>query len=126
MPMGMVKVEKGTIQKIEGQIQGDQLRAKGDVLIMYKDLKLQMLEKEEGEKVLDKKGFTTFAANLFVLKKDNPKKGKEIRKEKAEFTRIPEGGFFMLIWKTLMTGTLKTIGAPTKIAKKTASTTIKK
>jgi hypothetical protein len=32
----------------------------------------------------------------------------------------------MLIWKTVMIGTLKTIGAPTKIAKKTVSTTNKK
>ncbi len=43
---------------------------------------------------LDKKGFTTLVASLFILKKDNPKDGKEVRNEKAEFKRIPEGGFF--------------------------------
>jgi len=125
MPMGMAKIEKGTIQKVEAQMQGDQCGANGDVLIMYKDLKLSLLEKDKGEKKLDKKGFTTLVANLFILKKDNPKDGKEVRNEKAEFKRIPEGGFFMLIWKTVMIGTLKTIGAPTKIAKKTVSTTNK-
>jgi len=60
-------------------------------------------------------------ANAFVLKKDNPKEGEEIRKVQAAFKRIPEGGFFMLVWKTIMTGTLKTIGAPTRIANKTVS-----
>ncbi len=118
MPMGMAKIEKGTIQKVEARIQGDQWKANGDVLIMYKDLKLSLLEKDKGERELDKKSFTTLAANLFILKKDNPKKGQEVRKEKAAFTRIAEGGFFMLIWKTLMAGTLKTIGAPAKIASK--------
>jgi hypothetical protein len=122
MPMGMVKIEKGQLQKLHANLQGNELKASGDVAILYKDLKLHLLEKDRGEKQLDKKGFTTFFANTFILKKDNPKGGEEPRKAQAEFKRIPEGGFFMLVWKTIMTGALKTIGAPTKIANKTVNT----
>ncbi|TMI62042.1 MAG: hypothetical protein E6H07_17415 [Bacteroidetes bacterium] len=121
MPMGMVKIEKGELQKLDANIQGDQLQASGDITVLYKDLKLFPLEKDKGEKELDKKGVTSLVANAFVLKKDNPKEGEEIRKVQAAFKRIPEGGFFMLVWKTIMTGTLKTIGAPTRIANKTVS-----
>lgn len=122
MPMGMVKIEEGLLQKLGANLKGDQLKASGDISILYKDLKLHLLEKDRGEKQLDKKGITTFFANTFVLKKDNPKRGEEPRKEQAEFKRIPEGGFFMLVWKTIMTGALKTIGAPPRIANKTANT----
>jgi len=80
-----------------------------------------LLEKDRGEKELDKKGVTTLFANMFVLKKDNPKKGEELQKEQATFKRIPEGGFFMLVWKTILTGALKTVGAPPKIANKTVN-----
>jgi len=122
MPMGLMKIEKGTLQGMEANITGDQWKASGDVLVLYKDLKLHLLEKDKGEKALDKKGFTTFVANLFVLKNSNPKGDKPPRKEQASFMRIQEGGFFMLVWKTMLVGILKTIGAPEKLAYKTMAT----
>ncbi len=120
MPVGMVKIARGELQKLQASIKGDQLQASGDVSILYQDLKLELLEKDKGEAKLDRKGVTSFFANAFILKKDNPKKGDAVRTAQVEFKRIEEGGFFMLIWKVIMTGALKTVGAPTKIARKTA------
>lgn len=122
MPLGMMKVEKGELQKLQANIHGNELGAGGDVMVLYKDLKLALLEKDKGKSVLDKKDVTSFIANLFVLKKDNPKEGKTPRKEQAAFKRDPEGGFMMLVWKTILVGVLKTIGAPEKIAYKKPST----
>ena len=119
MPLGLVKIHDGTLKKLQANIKGNQRRAGGDVLVLYNDLKLDMLEKQNGG--LDKKDVTTFFANAFVLKKDNPKAGTETRHVTATFDRIPEAGFFALVWKTILTGTLKTIGAPTKIASKTSN-----
>jgi hypothetical protein len=118
-PLGLVEVENGDLQKVYATINGDQWKAHGDVLVLYKDLKLSLLEKDKGKKELDKKDVTTFVANSFVLKQNNPAANDDPRREKAEFKRIPEGGFFMLVWKTMMAGVLKTIGAPEKIAYKT-------
>jgi len=98
MPMGMMKIEEGSVQGTEASITGDQWKANGIISLLYNDLKLHLMEKDKGEKALDKKGFTTFVANLFVLKKDNPKDGKPARKEAATFTRNPHGGFFMLVF----------------------------
>lgn len=120
MPLGMTKIKSGVIQKVEAKIKGDQWQANGNILILYKDLNLSLLEKDKGKAALDKKDVTSFIANAFVLKKNNPKKGEEPRKETAEFKRIPEGGFFMLVWKTILAGALKTIGAPVKLASKTS------
>jgi hypothetical protein len=71
---------------------------------------------------LDKKDVTSFVANLFVLKKDNPKEGEAPRTAQAQFNRDPNGGFMMLVWKTILVGVLKTIGAPEKIAYKKPKT----
>ncbi len=121
MPLGMVKIANGELQKVQADIKGDQWQASGNVSILYQDLKLELLEKDKGEAKLDRKGVTSFFANAFILKKDNPKKGDAVRTAPVDFKRIEEGGFFMLIWKVILTGALKTVGAPTKIARKTAA-----
>jgi hypothetical protein len=116
MPLGLVRLDKGALQKLEAHIKGDQWEAQGDVLVLYKDLKLSVLEKDKGKAGLDKKDVTSFFANTFVLKKDNPQDSQAPRKEMAEFRRLPQAGFVMLVWKTILVGTLKTIGAPEKKA----------
>jgi hypothetical protein len=121
VPMGLMKMERGTLHKAEATINGDERKASGQVFIPYSDLKVSLMEKDAGKKVLDKKDMTSFLANLLVIKNDNPLTGKKSRRETAEFTRLPEGGFFMLVWKTFLVGALKTIGASTKIANKPAS-----
>jgi len=118
MPLGMMKVEKGELQKLQANIHGNELNAGGDVLVLYKDLKLSLLEKDKDTAALNKKHVTSLLANLIVLKNDNLKKGKAPRIGQASFRRDPEGGFMMLVWKTILVGVLKTIGAPEKIAYK--------
>ncbi|GAA4742885.1 hypothetical protein [Flavisolibacter ginsenosidimutans] len=118
MPLGMVRMDKGFLDGAEATISGDEQKASGDVLITYHDLKLSLLEKDKGKKGLDKKDVTSLLANILVIKNDNPKKGGEPRREQAEFIRKPTGGFFMLVWKTMLVGALKIIGAPTKYASK--------
>ena len=114
----MMKLEKGTLQKLSADMKGDELGASGEVLVLYNDLKLSLLEKDKGKTNLDKKNVTSLFANLFVLKKENPKNGKAPRTEQGSFKRDPTGGFVMLVWKTILVGVLKTIGAPEKLAYK--------
>ncbi|RYF84823.1 MAG: hypothetical protein EON98_08165 [Chitinophagaceae bacterium] len=117
-PLGLMELEKGTLQKLHATLKGDESQANGTVTVLYNDLKIHLLEKDKGKKALDTKDVTSFLANLFVIKNDNPKKGKAPRVETASFRRDPYGGFFMLIWKTMLVGALKTMGAPEKIAYK--------
>lgn len=118
VPLALAKVEKGNLQKIAATMSGDENGANGNVTLLYNDLKLSLLEKDKGDNDMNKKHLTSFFANAFVLKNDNPKKGEEPRKESGSFQRDPYGGFFMLVWKTMLVGALKTIGAPEKIASK--------
>ncbi|HUC80063.1 MAG TPA: hypothetical protein VMR70_04070, partial [Flavisolibacter sp.] len=75
MPLGLMKMEKGTLNKLTATINGDQAKAQGNVTVLYSDLKLSLLEKEKDQKALDKKDVTSLLANLFVIKNDNPRKG---------------------------------------------------
>jgi hypothetical protein len=120
-PLAMMKIEKGTVTGLEAQMSGNELKAAGDVLLQYKDLKIALMEKDQGEKQLDKKSVTSFLANLLVIKNDHPKKGKAPERQSASFQRDPNGGFFMLVWKTMLVGALKTIGVPEKLAYKKRS-----
>jgi len=117
-PLGLMKINNGNLQKLTASIRGDQYKTNGNVTVLYKDLKLDLLEKDKGKKALDKKDVTSFFANLFVIKNDNPKGKKPPRQETASFQRDPQGGFIMLVWKTILVGVLKTIGAPEKLAYK--------
>ncbi len=65
------------------KISGDELKATSDVLVLYKDLKVTLLEKDSGKKELDKKNVTTLLANLFVIKMITPKEVKS-QEEKRE------------------------------------------
>ncbi|HYG51056.1 MAG TPA: hypothetical protein VD905_09145, partial [Flavobacteriales bacterium] len=118
VPLGMMKIEKGTVTGLETAMSGNELKAAGNVLLQYQDLKIALMEKDQGEKQLDKKSVTSFLANLLVVKNDHPKKGKAPERQTASFQRDPNGGFFMLVWKTMLVGALKTIGAPEKLAYK--------
>jgi hypothetical protein len=118
MPLGMLRVDEGRLQKLQASIKGNEQQAKGNVLVLYKDLRIHLMEKDAGKKALDKKDVTSFLANLFVIKDDNPKKNQLPRNSATAFKRDPNGGFFMLVWKTILVGVLKTIGAPEKLAYK--------
>lgn len=120
VPLGLMKLERGTLRSAEADMKGNERGAGGRVFIPYKNLKLSLMEKDEGKKELDKKDVTSFVANLFVIKDDNPKGDNPPRKATAQYTRNPQGGFFMLVWKTILVGALKTIGAPEKLAYKTS------
>lgn len=118
VPLGLVKIERGTVNELNMQMQGNNLQASGQFSMLYDDLKLSMYEKERGEKGLDKKGLISIIANAFVLKSDNPSRNNEPRKPPVSFQRIPEAGFFNLVWKTMLNGILKTVGANPKLGEK--------
>ena len=117
-PLALVRIKEGTLQKIEVKVSGDEKKAASDILVLYKDLKISVLEKDSGNKALDKKDVITLLANLLLIKSDNPKGNKKPRQEKGVFDRNPDAGFLNLVWKAALVGILKSIGAPAKLASK--------
>jgi hypothetical protein len=116
LPLGLFKVEKGRLENVKVNIQGNQYKTTGKILMRYNDLKLSLYEKEKDEKGLDKKGVMGLFANTFVIKTDNPQKNESPREPNIEFLPNPNPGFSNLIWKTTLKGILETIGVNPKRA----------
>lgn len=115
-PLGLFKVKRGELKQLTAHIKGNNYEASGDVLMLYNNLHITPLKKDaQNPAELKKKSVTSFIANTFLLKDENPSKEGQVRKEKASFNRR-SGTFFNLIWKTILVGILKTIGAPEKLA----------
>jgi hypothetical protein len=116
-PVGLFMVKKGELKQLIAHIRGDNNKASGDVLMLYNDLHVTPLKKDENKPTgLKKKSVTSLIANTFVLKDENPSKNGDVRKiDDASFTR-KSGTFFNLLWKTVFVGILKTIGAPERLA----------
>jgi hypothetical protein len=115
-PLGLFRIKRGELKELTSHVSGNNYKAYGEVLMLYNDLHITPLKQhpqKPGE--LKKKSVTSFIANTFVLKDENPSKDGQVRKENAVFNR-KSGTFFNVIWKTTFIGILKTIGAPEKLA----------
>jgi len=114
--LGLFRIKKGELKSLVAHIRGNNYTSSGDVLMLYNDLHITPMKKDvENPGALKKKTVTSFIANTFVLKDENPSKDGSLRKANASFTR-KSGTFFNMIWKTTFIGILKTIGAPEKLA----------
>lgn len=114
-PLGLFSIKEGKINSLKAHIEGSNYKGAGTVELFYTDLKVLPLKpSEEGE--LKERGFLGFLANAFIVKSDNIP-GEDQRIAKAEYDRETNKSFFALIWKTLLSGMLESIGAPADLAK---------
>lgn len=108
-PMGLARVEDGIINSLTFNLTGNDYRAHGDVLILYKDLQVSLLKQNE-DNDLERKKFISWVANL-KLKSNNPKKeGREPRRGKVNYERDIHRSFFALLWKSIFDGIKQCVG----------------
>jgi hypothetical protein len=107
-PMGLAKLEKGNIHKMEFNITGNNYGANGSLLLLYDDLKVSLLKKDKEDNTYKKKGLASFAANILVLN-SNPLKDKT-REAHIDYKRDLNRSFFNLIWKSIFSGIKETAG----------------
>ena len=117
-PLGLLSMKSGKIQEATGHFEGDNLKAKADFVMLYNDLYIIPLKKaaDEGGD-LKKKNVLGVLANLLFIKNENPDKKGNVRKLHYEVARQEHPNFFNQLWKTLLMGIIKSIGAPEKLAK---------
>lgn len=112
-PMAVAKVEKGTINDADIHIEGSDYKGKAKIILLYDDLKIAVLKKEEDEKKLKKKGLISFAANL-LIKNSNPGKNEKVREGNGTFERDTNRAFFNLVWKSLFVAIADAMGIEVK------------
>ncbi len=116
-PLASAKVEKGIIHGVDIKINGSDYVGHAKVTMLYENLKVAVLEKNEDDGKLDKKKLVSAAANI-IIKNDNPDNEGKPRTGNGEFQRDTNRGFFNLVWKSLFVALSDNIGAPAKTTPK--------
>jgi hypothetical protein len=109
VPMGPARLEDGQINSLNFDFEGNNLVMNGTVKMLYKDLKIAVLEKDEKTKKFDKKGLASFVANI-IVKNDNPKAKEDPRIIQVNMERDTNRSIFYLIWKSIFKGIKETVG----------------
>jgi len=116
--LGLFSIQSLNIKSLEAHVDGTDMVGKGTVLLLYDDLKIMPLKKDGNSKSgMKQRNFQGFIINSFVLKDKNPFGNEKPRNPTAQFARETDKSFFNLIWKTILVGILKTVGANPALAK---------
>ena len=113
--LALFSVKSGKMQQGTAHIEGNNFNAKCTVAISYTDLHINPLKKADENGQLKKEHVRGFIANVFLIKNDNPVRGEELRRPAFSIERDHHRNFFNMIWLTILTGILKTVGIPEKL-----------
>lgn len=115
MPLGMFKVNSGTLKTFEFDIKGSRTGGKGRVELLYNNVKVSLLKADTSADKLKRKLIATLFANIFIIKHDNPdKESEQPRVAYVTYKRKPEDAFFKTMWRTLLAGIKPSVGLDKK------------
>lgn len=112
IPLAMVKINQIKVKSVEADIQGNNDRGTGRVKLLYNDLNITALKNKQDS--LQKKSLLSFIANNFIIKKQNPLPGKEIRIGNGVHIHEYNKSFFNLVWKSIFVAASETVGYKAK------------
>lgn len=102
--LGMVNIQSGTIRKADFNVKANSKGSSGNINLYYDDLRVDLVEKDENSRALEKKGLLSFLANAVLIKNDNPTGDEPLRKGPITFERPDSSSFFNVMWKSVFNG----------------------
>lgn len=111
-PMALVEINSGNINQLDFNFICNDHLAKGIIRLLYDDLKIKMLKKEEAD--YKTKKVVSLMANMLILNA-NPMKKKPVRVITVAHPRNIYTSMFNLIWKSIFEGVQKTVGIDGKL-----------
>lgn len=106
--LGFAKAEKGTLNEFTCHLKGDRYGLNGSATMLYQDLNITILKKDD-EPGLKKRKLLSFFANEFVIKDSNPLDKQPVRVSVIHYQRIPTKPFFFTLWKGILLGITKSV-----------------
>jgi hypothetical protein len=98
-PMALAEVDKGKISKLQYHLEATNTSANGRLLLVYDDLSIKLIKKDDDKNIYKTKLLPTFVAGV-VIKGSNPKNGKT-RIGVVDYDRDIHRSIFNLMWKSL-------------------------
>ena len=119
VPTRLAEFKKGRVQGITFSLLGDLQRATGTMTTRYTGLQLELLSYKNGEvkQSLGKK-IISKAANVLVIRDQNPRKGGRVVTGDMTSKRERRFSVFVLWRQSVVSGLLNNIGLPQKLAQK--------
>ncbi|MEO6961358.1 MAG: hypothetical protein ABIY90_05280 [Puia sp.] len=107
-PMALAKIDKGNIQGLSYHLEADDVRSTGKLTLLYSDIKVVLLKKDEDQNKYKSKFLPTLAAGL-LIKDSNPAKG-VTRTSRIDYKRDKYRSIFNLMWKSMFGAVKETAG----------------
>ena len=108
-PLSLVEINVLDINSLKAHVDGNNTIASASVTFAYDNLDITALKADDKSGKLKNKGFLSFIANTFVIKKSSPQKGKFLVTQQVSYTRNIHRSFFNLVWKTILEGITATV-----------------
>jgi hypothetical protein len=109
VPMGPVELTSGHINSLGFDLAGTNYHMTGDLRLLYDDLHIAVLKKDDDSVHFKKRKVTSLLANMKIRNK-NPEKDEAPRISRINYKRNVQASIFNLVWKSLFTGVEETIG----------------
>jgi hypothetical protein len=114
-PMALMKIHSGRVNRLEFNLTGNNYAGNGTVLLLYEDLKIKLLKQDKDHKnEFEVKGLASLLANISI-KNNNPTKNNPPRVAAVALARNDSKSMFNLIWKSIFSGVIKTVGIEGKM-----------
>jgi len=109
-PLGLVRINRGSVDKLKFNFKANDLGAKGTVAFSYYDLSVALMKNDPEKDHLVTRGFLSFLANALIIKSENPGADGKLVPVAVNYSRPANTSFFNMIWKSLFTGIKYSIG----------------
>ncbi|PWS27839.1 hypothetical protein DHW03_09690 [Pedobacter yonginense] len=109
-PLGMVRINRGNVDKLSFDFKANDLGAKGKLNFAYFDLSVALMKNDPEKDHLVKRGLLSFLANALLIKSENPGPDGKLVTANVNYERPANTSFFSLIWKSLFVGIKHSIG----------------
>ncbi|MEK6476880.1 DUF748 domain-containing protein [Catalinimonas sp. 4WD22] len=110
------RVESGYAYAVKFNISANDKVSKGDMHFAYKDLKIELINKDDPNDPRLKEVVGSILANAFVVKTDNPSSNSQpLRIGEISFERNPNKSVFSYWWKSLLSGMKGSMGLGNEI-----------
>lgn len=112
-----MQVANCNLRVIKFVMNGDKKSMSNNIVMMYNNLRVKILEFDKDEKKYKKHGLLTLLANHMVLEDQNPRKNGNLTKSRFDIRRNEDWSFFSFIWKGLLKGIKESVGIDQKMEK---------
>jgi len=109
-PLGLVRINRGNVDKLKFKFKADDFGSKGTVDFSYFDLSVALMKNDPTKDHLVKRGLISFLANALIINSENPGRDGNFISAKVNYVRPGNSSFFSMIWKTLFLGVKYSVG----------------